>query len=91
MAVDTVKRDMYDYICKILKKNNFIHYEISNFSKKGYDSKHNLCYWNNHEYYGFGLGASGYIENIRYTNTRSINNYLLGNYVLEENKLSEIE
>ena len=88
---DNIQRDMYDYICKILKKNNFIHYEISNFSKKGYESKHNLCYWNNHEYYGFGLGASGYIDNIRYTNTRSINNYLLGNYVLEENKLSEKE
>ena len=62
----------------------FKHYEISNFSKTGYQSKHNLVYWNNLEYYGFGLGASGFINNIRYVNTRSINNYLKGNYVLEE-------
>lgn len=77
---DDLNRKMYDYIRKTLKKNNYIHYEISNFSKKGYMSKHNLCYWNNDNYYGFGLGASGFIDNIRYTNTRSLNSYINGNY-----------
>lgn len=67
---------MYELICKKLKENNFLHYEISNFSKIGYESKHNLTYWNNDHYYGFGLGASGYIDNIRYTNTKNINEYL---------------
>ena len=71
---------LYDYIRKTLKKNNYIHYEISNFSKKGYMSKHNLCYWNNDNYYGFGLGSSGFVDNIRYTNTRSLNSYINGNY-----------
>lgn len=80
---------MYKYIKKYLKKNNFIHYEISNFAKKGYFSKHNLTYWNNEQYYGFGLGASGYINDIRYTNTRSLTNYLKGNYIFEKEKMNK--
>ena len=82
---DDLNRDMYDYICKFLKENGYIHYEISNFSKKGFESKHNLNYWNNGKYYGFGLGASGYIDDIRYTNTRSFTKYKNGlyRYVIE--------
>ena len=80
----SIDRDMYDMISSILKNNNYIHYEISNFSKEGYQSKHNLKYWNNCEYYGFGVGASGYIDNIRYTNTRSITNYINGKTILDE-------
>lgn len=85
---DDKERDMYDLINNILKENNYIKYELSNFSKKGYESKHNLTYWNNNYYYGFGLGASGYINNIRYENTRSLNEYLKGNYILEKHELS---
>ncbi len=76
---------MYELIIKKLK--NYNHYEISNFAKKGYESKHNLTYWNNLEYYGFGLSSSGYINNIRYDNTRSINEYLKGNYILNKEKI----
>lgn len=85
---DEENRKMYDYIRKYLKKHGFSQYEISNFCKKGYFSKHNLIYWNNLEYYGFGLGASGFLNNIRYTNTRSLNNYLKGNYRVEEYNVS---
>ena len=42
---------------------------------------------NNLEYYGFGIGASGYINNIRYDNTKSYKNYIDGNYVMEQHKL----
>ena len=80
---------MYQIICDTLKKHGFKHYEVSNFSKEGYESKHNLNYWNNLEYYGFGLGASGYVGNTRYTNTRSITKYLNHEFRLEEEKLSE--
>ena len=80
--------DMYKLICNSFENEGFKHYETSNFSKSGYESKHNLTYWNNEEYYGFGLGASGYINNIRYTNTRSLNHYIDGKYVYEENVLS---
>lgn len=75
---------MYKYICKKLKKKGFHHYEVSNFSLPGYESKHNLIYWDNNEYYGFGLGAHGYINEMRYENTRNFNKYLNGQYRLNE-------
>ena len=81
---EEIDRKMYDLICNKLKENDYIHYEISNFSKSGYESKHNLTYWKNQKYYGFGLGASGYIENYRYTNTKNINKYLNSEYLYEK-------
>ncbi|MBQ9019416.1 MAG: radical SAM family heme chaperone HemW [Bacilli bacterium] len=86
--------DMYKYICIKMRNNGYDHYEISNFSKKGFESKHNLCYWNNANYYGFGLGASSYILNQRITNTRSLNHYGEKKYTREIeylNEKSEIE
>ena len=80
---------MYEYIVKKLTNNNYNHYEISYFAKKGYESRHNLTYWNNEYYYGFGLGAHGYVHGVRYENTRSFHDYLNGNYILEENILSK--
>lgn len=79
--------EMYKTIIKKLEFNGYKHYEVSNFAKEGYESKHNLTYWNNNEYYGFGVGASGYINNVRYDNTRSINEYFKGNYVLNSHTL----
>ena len=79
--------EMYNVICESMKKQGYKHYEISNFGKEGFYSKHNLVYWNNLEYYGFGMGASSYIDNRRCSNTRSINKYLEGNYLLEEEYL----
>lgn len=67
---------MYETIINKLKEKGYSHYEISNFSKKGKESIHNTCYWLNKEYYGFGLGASSYIDNKRITNTRSITKYI---------------
>lgn len=84
---DDNERIMYDYIVKTLKAKGYKQYETSNFSQKGYESKHNLVYWNNENYYGFGLGSSGYIDNIRYENTKSLPEYLKGNYLNESHKL----
>ncbi len=84
---EDLDRKMYDLICKKLNKYN--HYEISNFGKEGYESIHNLTYWNNENYYGFGLGASGYINNIRYDNTKNINEYLKGNYIKNKETLTK--
>jgi len=81
---EDIDYEMYQLICNKLK--DYEHYEFSNFGKK--KSRHNLVYWNNEEYYGFGLGASGYEGNIRYTNTRNINKYFDGNYRYEEETLS---
>ena len=82
---------MYEYIVNKLTKKGYIHYEVSNFAKPSMESKHNLTYWNNQEYYGFGLGASGYIRGFRYTNTRNIDAYINGIYKLEENLVSKTE
>lgn len=82
---------MYSYIDTKLKKSGYDHYEISNFAKKGYASRHNLQYWNNQEYYGFGLGASGFIKGFRYENTRSLDEYLKDNYKDQEHLVSTQE
>lgn len=67
---------VYTFIYKYLSKSGFKRYEISNFAKKGYKSKHNLVYWHNKHYHAIGLNASGYIDNIRYTNTRNLTKYI---------------
>lgn len=77
-------REFYDEASKILENKGYVHYEVSNYAKKGNYSFHNLTYWKNERYYGIGLGASGYIDNVRYVNTRSISKYLKGKYRLEE-------
>lgn len=82
---------LYEIICKTLKKKGFIHYEVSNFAKKGFESKHNLTYWNNEEYYGFGVGASGFVEAIRYENTKSLTEYLKGNFISSKSLMSKVD
>lgn len=91
MIDDDLGREMYDFLCKMLKKNGYNHYEVSNFSKKGFESKHNLVYWNNSEYYGFGLGACGYVNGERCENTRGLTSYLKGNYLREKHAVSKEE
>ncbi len=87
-ANDEQDANLYEIICKRLKKKKYIHYEISNFAKKGKESLHNLRYWKNLEYYGFGLAASGYLDKIRYTNTKSLTKYLKQEYSGEKELLS---
>ena len=82
---------MYKYICRKLRRKGYNHYEVSNFAKEGYESKHNLTYWSNQEYYGFGLGSHGYVNKIRYENTRNFTKYLKGDYKLNELLISKKE
>ena len=86
---EDVELKQYNYIKNRLNNNNFNRYEISNYSKIGYESKHNLVYWNNNNYYGFGLGASGYINNIRYTNTKNINKYIKEEFLVCKENLNK--
>lgn len=88
---EDLDREMYEVIKEECRKHGYIHYETSNFGRPNFFSRHNLTYWNNEEYYGFGLGASGYIKNIRYENTRSINEYLNGTTILESHELTPLE
>lgn len=78
---DDRNADMYEYIIEMLTSKGYSHYEVSNFGKIGYESKHNMTYWDNAEYYGIGAGASGYLDGIRYKNYGPVHHYLR-----EENK-----
>ena len=73
---EDLEAEMFDYIIAELEKAGFEHYEISNFSKSGFESRHNLMYWDNAEYYGIGAGASGYVDGVRYKNHGPIRHYL---------------
>lgn len=86
--------DMYEYTINTLKKHGYSQYEISNYAKKGKECKHNIIYWKCDNYLGLGPGASGYINDIRYSNIEDLNEYnnkINQNIkpISEENKLSE--
>ena len=89
---EEVEAEMFEYIIAELEHAGFEHYEISNFSKHGFESRHNLMYWDNAEYYGIGAGASGYVNGVRYKNHGPIRHYLKaveeGNARINEEHLS---
>ena len=66
---------MYNYTINYLKDNGYNQYEISNYSKSGFECNHNILYWKCNHYIGLGPGASGYINNYRYNNLESLNDY----------------
>ena len=68
--------DMYELINSTLTNAVFERYEVSNYAKNGYESRHNLTYWNNEEYYGFGCSAHGYVDGIRYSNYSTLEKYM---------------
>ena len=73
---DEIERKMYHKTRKILIQNGFVHYEISNFAKKGFYSKHNLNCWNQKEYLGFGLASHSYINKKRFSNGINLHKYI---------------
>lgn len=70
------ERNMYWYVKYILELNGYKHYEISNFAKEGKESRHNMNCWNQEEYIGFGVAAHSYINNVRFSNTSNIEEYI---------------
>ncbi len=92
---EELEAEMFEYIIAELERAGFEHYEISNFSKLGFESRHNLMYWDNAEYYGIGAGASGYVNGVRYKNHGPIRHYLnaveKGNARITEEHLSQKE
>lgn len=73
---EETERQMYWYVKNILELNGYNHYEISNFSKKFKESKHNLACWNQQEYKGFGIAAHSYLNKKRFSNTCNLNRYI---------------
>lgn len=92
---EDLEAKMFEYIISELEANGFEHYEISNFTKPGFESRHNLMYWDNAEYFGVGAGASGYLNGVRYRNRGPIQHYLKavaeGNARLAEEVLTKDE
>lgn len=92
---EELEAEMFEYIIAELEKASFEHYEISNFSKPDFESRHNLMYWDNAEYYGIGAGASGYVDGVRYKNHGPIRHYLKaveeGSARINEEHLSQRE
>lgn len=87
---EELERNMYWYVKNTLENNGYMHYEISNFSKKGFESKHNMNCWNQEEYLGFGVAAHSYNNRIRYSNTNSIEEYIKGsNKIIHEEQTLE--
>lgn len=89
-----LEASMYEMIIDYSTKMGYEHYEISNFCKKGKEAQHNSKYWRNEEYVGIGIGASGYIDGIRYKNKMKFTDYydsiLIGKKpVLEVEEVSE--
>lgn len=93
---DDTQADMYVGVNNILTKAGFERYEVSNFAKKRYESRHNLTYWNNEEYYGFGVSSHGYVDGVRYSNYCTLDEYMdnptkheYGRILSEKEKLEE--
>ncbi len=67
---------LYAYGCKLLREYGYRRYEVSNFAKPGYESRHNLNYWRRGEYIGFGVSASSFFYGKRFTNTFDLDEYM---------------
>lgn len=76
LSDDETERKMYWLVKKKLEERGYKQYEISNFAKQGYESKHNISCWEQKEYIGFGVAAHSYISGIRYSNTSNLHNYI---------------
>ena len=91
--------EMYNTVVSSLKENGFVHYETSNFSQPGYESKHNLIYWNCDEYYGIGPSAASLVNGVRFAKVSNLKKYydflnkkeetVLEYEVLDERRLME--
>lgn len=73
---EEIERKMYWLVKRKLEDAGYVHYEISNFAKRGYESKHNLACWNQEEYVGVGAAAHSYTNNVRYSNICEIEEYI---------------
>lgn len=93
---EDLEAEMYELLMEEMELHGFHQYEISNFSRPGFESRHNLTYWNNEEYFGFGAGAHSYVQGFRRANAGPLKKYMDmlmdGKLpVLEEHKVSKAE
>ena len=87
VLTDDESVEEYEHAYKVFKTNGFERYETSNFAKTGFESRHNMGYWQMEEYIGFGLAAHSYLDGKRFSNTENLNEYL--NIFGNENKIEK--
>ncbi len=80
--------EMYEHACELLESAGYHRYEISNFAKSGYESKHNLRYWHREEYLGLGPAAHSFVDGVRYSYPRDIEDYITA---LEQGRFPETD
>ena len=82
LSFPTVEEEclMYDTLCELMAGSDYLHYEISNYAKSGFECRHNLVYWRAKEYIGVGLAAHSYLCGVRFSNTEILSEYLTENY-----------
>lgn len=87
--------EMYEYLRKRFEEEGYRRYEISNYAIDGYESKHNLRYWNQELYLGFGCGASSFFSGTRYSNIKNIEKYIenieTGNSIIDKENYEELD
>ena len=93
---EDIEAEMFALLMEEMEKKGLHQYEISNFSKPGFESLHNLVYWDNEEYFGFGAGAHGYVDGVRYANSGPMKKYMeplsVGKRpIFEQNEVSKKE
>lgn len=76
LPTQDTEAEMYEMLMDTMEEHGLRQYEISNFAKPGFESRHNLVYWNNDEYYGFGAGAHGYVNGERVSNHGPLKKYM---------------
>lgn len=88
---EDLERQMYLEVTKFLQEKGYIRYEISNYAKEGYYSKHNTSYWENVEYLGIGSSASSYFMGARYKNENDLNKYIASNGIITKVDYEKID
>jgi len=68
--------EMYRLVMERLRGAGYVQYEISNFARPGFESRHNAVYWRNESYYGLGAGAHGYVRGVRHVNVKGVQAYI---------------
>ncbi|MER2125780.1 radical SAM family heme chaperone HemW [Solibacillus sp. FSL H8-0523] len=84
LPTEDLEAEMYGVLIDTMEAHGVHQYEISNFAHEGYSSTHNKIYWDNDEYAGFGAGAHGYLQGVRYSNVAPIKKYI--ELVMEGNR-----
>lgn len=79
--------DMYEHMCNVLHDKGYNRYEISNFSRSGYESRHNLKYWQYSDYFGFGAAAHSFVHGERIENTSDIDAYIRGDAIIRSREI----